>query len=144
VYAVAAEYISRVGAACELARLHIERWNASELEAVFATWDPDIVVRPDPYYPDSAELVGVDAARSFWLDQARYSGTGRLEIIEEHDLGERCLMRIRQHVDVPASGVQSSYEWSFLTTALDSSVVRIEFFIERDRGLVAAGLQERP
>ena len=129
--------------ASEFARLHIERWNASELEAVFATRDPDIVVRPDPYYPDSAELAGTRAARRFWLDQARYSGTGRLEIVEQHHLGDRCLMRICQHVDAPASGIQSSYEWSFLTTARDGRVVQIEFFIERDRGLAAAGLQEQ-
>jgi ketosteroid isomerase-like protein len=131
-----------VPGASELARLHDERWNASELEAVFATWDPDIVVRPDPYFPDSAELVGV--ARRFWQDNARYSGTGRLEILEEHDLGDRSLIRIRQHVDAPASGIQSSYEWSFLTTAREGRVVRIEFFIHRDRGMAAAGLQEQP
>src|SRR5437763_12917981 len=133
----------RVPGTIELARLHIERWNTSELDDVFATWDPDIVVRPDPYYPDSAELVGSEPARGFWLDQARYSGVGRMEIVEERDLGDRCLMRIRQYVDAPASGIQSSYEWSFLTTARQGRVVRIEFFIDRDRGLAAAGLQEQ-
>jgi hypothetical protein len=88
--------------------------------------------------------VGADAARRFWLDQVRYSGVGRLEIVEEHDLGDRCLMRIRQHVDAPASGIQSSYEWSFLTAARDGKVARIEFFIDRDRGLAAARLEEQP
>ena len=137
----------RVPGAIELARLHIERWNANQLDGVFAIWDPEIVVLPDPYFPDSAELVGVDAARRFWLDNARYSGAGgqgRLEIVEQHDLGDRCLMRVRQHVDAPASGIQSSYEWSFLTTARDGRVIRIEFFIDRDRGMTAAGLGARP
>jgi ketosteroid isomerase-like protein len=132
-----------VRGAVEFARLFIERWNASDLEAVFATWDPDIVVRPDPYFPDSAELVGLEPARRFWLDQARYSGVGRLEILEEHDLGSRCLMRIRQHGDAPASGIQSNYEWSFLTTVREGRVVCVEFFLDRDQGVAAAGLGGR-
>jgi hypothetical protein len=127
-----------VAGALELARLAIEQWNAGDLDAVYATWDPGLVVRPDPYFPDSGELVGIAAARRFWEWQRDIMGVGRLVIIEERDAGDRCLMRIRQHVEAPVSGVKDSYEWSFLTTARDGKVVRMEFFIDRDQGLSSA------
>ena len=130
--------------ASELARLSIERWNAGDLDAVYATWDPQIIVCPDPYYPDSGELLGAAAARRFWEDQRDFSGAGRLKILEERDLGDRCLMRIRQHIDAPASGVHGAYEWSYLVTAREGRVALVEFYIDRDAGLAAAGLAERP
>jgi ketosteroid isomerase-like protein len=130
--------------ASELARLSIERWNAGDLDAVYATWDPQVIVRPDPYYPDSGELLGAAAARRFWEDQRDFSGAGRLEILEERDLGDRCLMRIRQHIDAPASGVHGAYEWSYLVTARQGRVALVEFYIDREAGLAAAGLAERP
>src|ERR1043166_8546974 len=43
-------YICLVLGASELARLSIERWNAGDLDGVYATWDPQVIVRPDPYY----------------------------------------------------------------------------------------------
>ena len=130
--------------ASELARLSIERWNAGDLDGVYATWDPQVIVRPDPCYPDSGELLGAPAARRFWEDQRDFSGAGRLEILEERDLGDRCLMRIRQHIDAPASGVHGAYEWFYLVTARPGRVALLEFYIDRDAGLAAAGLAERP
>jgi ketosteroid isomerase-like protein len=52
-------------------------------------------------------------------------------------------MRIRQHGDAPASGIQSNYEWSFLTTVREGRVVCVEFFLDRDKGVAAAGLGGR-
>ena len=129
-----------MGPAAELARHGVERWNARDLDAVYATWDPEIVVRPDRYFPDSGEIVGKAAAQRFWEDQREFMGVGVMEILEEHDLGDRCLMRIRQHVDAPASGVRSAYEWSYLTTARAGKLVAVAFFIDRNEGLAAAGL----
>ena len=127
-------------AAVELARSAVERWNADDLDAVYADWHPELTVRPDPNFPDAGELVGAPAARRFFEDQRRFMGAGRLQILEEHDLGERCLVRIRQNVDAPASGVHSSYDWGLLMTARAGKVIRIEFFIGREQALRAAGV----
>jgi ketosteroid isomerase-like protein len=128
------------GEALTVARRGIDLWHAGDLEAVYRTWDPEIVIVPDPYFPDSAELVGKAAGRRFWESQRESMGLGRLEILEEYDLGDRCLMRVRQHVYAPASGVQGSYDWSYLTTVREGKVVRIEFDIDRGHGLEGAGL----
>ena len=124
----------------ELARSAVERWNADDLDAVYADWDPEIIVCPDSNFPDAGELFGVPAARRFFEDQREFMGAGRLEILEEHDLGERCLLRIRQNVDARASGVRSSYDWSLLTAARAGKIIRIEFFIDREQALAAAGV----
>jgi ketosteroid isomerase-like protein len=129
-----------IRAAIELAQSAVERWNAGDLDAVYADWDPEIIVRPDSNFPDTGELFGVPAARRFWEDQREFMGAGRLEILEEHELGERCLVRDRQKVDAPASDVSSSYDWSFLTTARTGKIIRIEFFIDREQALAAAGV----
>jgi ketosteroid isomerase-like protein len=126
--------------AIELGRSAGERWNADDLEAVYADWDPEIIMRPDPNFPDAGELVGVQAVRRFFEDQREFMGPGRAEILEEHDLGKRCLMRIRQNVEAPASGVHSSYDWSVLWTAPAGKIIRIEFFIDRKQALKAAGV----
>jgi ketosteroid isomerase-like protein len=128
--------------AAELARYSVERWNARDLPAVYATWDPAVVMRPDPYFPDSGVLVGIPAGRTFYEEQIEFMGAGRLEILEEDDLGDRCLLRIRQHVEAPASGIRSSYDWSIITTARDGRVVSIDFFIERASARTAAGLDD--
>ena len=126
--------------AVELARSAVERWNADDLEAIYADWDPEIIMRPDPNFPEAGELFGVSAVRRFFEDQRKFMGPGRVEILEEHDLGERCLMRIRQNVEAPASGVRSSYDWSLLSTAPAGKIIRIEFFIDREQALKAAGV----
>jgi hypothetical protein len=38
------------------ARRTVELWNSRDLEAVYEHWDSEIVIRPDPYFPESAEL----------------------------------------------------------------------------------------
>jgi ketosteroid isomerase-like protein len=128
--------------AAELARRALAGWNAHDLDTVFADWDTAIVVRPDRYYPDSEELVGRAAVRRFWEDQRDAMGYGQMDAVETHDLGDRCLSRVRQHVDT-RSGIRSSYEWSFLTTARAGKIVTIEFFLDRDHGLQAAGVIEQ-
>ena len=130
------------GEALKLARRGVEFWNSDNLKAVYELWHPDVVIRPDPYFPDSAELQGKAAGQRFWESQRQSMGLGLLEILEEHDLGDRCLMRIRQHVHAPASGVKGAYDWSFLAWVKDGKVTRYEVYIDRDRGLEAAGLSQ--
>jgi ketosteroid isomerase-like protein len=127
--------------AVTVARCNLERWNARDLDGIYRDLDPEIVLRPDPDFPDTGELVGKEAARRFWEDNRDFMGYGRLEILEAHDFGERCLVCVRQHIDAP-SGVRNSYDWSFLMTVRAGRVALIEFFLDRDRGISAAGLGE--
>ena len=128
--------------ALRVLRLGLDRWNADDFEGIYELWNPDVVVKPDPYFPDSEVLHGVAAARRFWQGQREAMGLGELEILEEHELGDdRCLARIRQHVRAPASGVESSYDWSVIMSVRAGKAISYEFFIDRDHGLAAAGLR---
>ena len=62
--------------ALELAHLLIDRWNAADLEAVYARFAPDVVVRPDPNFPDSNEIRGARGARAFWESNREAMGPG--------------------------------------------------------------------
>ena len=129
-----------MGEALTLTKRGFALWNAQDMDAIVEDWSNEIVVRPDPYFPDSDVRVGKEAARQFWQDQADAMGFGRIEVLEEHDLGIRCLIRIRQHVEARASGVEGSYDWSLLATVREGKLVMYEFFLDRERGRAAAGL----
>jgi ketosteroid isomerase-like protein len=135
----ACESVSMSSDALEVARRSVRFWNSGDLEAIYEDWDQDVIVVPDPYFPDSAELKGQEAGRRFWDSWTLSMGKGLVEILEEHDLDDRCMMRVRHHVRSP-SGVEGAYEWSLITSVRNGKVTRLEFYIDRERGLEAAGL----
>ena len=121
-----------------LARALIDKWNEGEMEAIYAVWDPDIVIRPDPDFPEGT-CFGREAAQRFWESNREMMGGGRLIIEEEHDLGDRCLVRIRQPVH-SRSGYEGAYSWSVIVTTRAQKVIMVEFFIDHDKALAALAL----
>jgi ketosteroid isomerase-like protein len=116
----------------------VERWNSGDFEAIWATFDPDIVIRPDPDWPEGVCL-GTEAAQRFWLSQREAMGLGRLSIEAEHDLGAACVVRINQPVH-SRSGFESAYSWSLVVTVRDGRAVMAEFFIDAERARRVLGL----
>ena len=99
----------------------------------------DIVVRPDPEFPEGV-CFGREAAQHFTERYFEAMGLGHLEIQEEHDLGSVCLSRINQQVHSP-SGIESAFAWSLIVTAREGKMIMIEFFIDHARALAALGLE---
>jgi ketosteroid isomerase-like protein len=124
--------------ALELVRRMIEAYNAGDLDVVYRLWDPDIVVRPDPEFPEGA-MFGQEAGRRFWESQIDAMGLVGVEVLDEHDLGRSCLTRVRQGVR-SRSGIEGSWDWSIVVTASEGRIVMIEFFIDAGRARRAAGL----
>jgi ketosteroid isomerase-like protein len=125
--------------ALEVAHLLIDGWNTGDLEAVYGKFAPDIVVRPDRSFPDANEIHGARGARAFWESNREAMGARELVIQEEIAAGDRCLMRIRQHVHARASGIEGTFDWSLLATVAEGKVVRAEFFIDHAEALAALG-----
>ena len=117
--------------ALALGRQMLEGWNTGHLELSFATFDPDIVIRPDPYWPEGV-FFGKESAQRFWESVRESLGGSAVTVEEEHDLGDRAFWRLQQPVH-SASGVESDYAWSFLLTARSGSVILVEFFIDDSR-----------
>ena len=109
----------------------LEGWNAGRFELIFATFDPGIVVRPDPNWPEGL-FFGTDSVQRFWQSVRENMGEGEMIVEEEHDLGDRAFWRLRQPVH-SASGVKGAFSWSFLVTARSGSVILVEFFIDDAR-----------
>ena len=80
------------------------------MDGIYDLWDDDIVVRPDPEFPEGV-CFGREAAQRFWESYREAMGLGHLEIQEEHNLGSVCLSRIHQPVQ-SRGGVESAFEWS--------------------------------
>jgi ketosteroid isomerase-like protein len=124
--------------ALALGRQMLEGWNSGSFELVFATFDPDIVVRPDANWPEGVYF-GRDSAERFWQSVRDNLGGSVVAVEEEHDLGDRSFWRVHQPVH-SASGVESGFSWSFLVTARSGSVILVEFFIDDARIRAELGL----
>jgi len=112
----------------------LEGWNAGNSALIFETFDQDIVVRPNPTWPEGT-FFGKESAERFWHGVREALGGSKVVVEEEHDLGDRALWRVHQPVH-SASGVEGGYSWSFLLTARSGRVILVEFFID-DAGIRA-------
>jgi hypothetical protein len=83
--------------ALQLNRAFVERWNDGDDAGVYDLWADDIVVRPDPEFPEGV-CFGREAAQHFYESYREGMGSGHIEIQEEHDLGSVCLSRINHSV----------------------------------------------
>ena len=126
--------------ALELARAMADAWNAEDPEAIYRLWDPDIVVRPDPGFPEGV-MHGEQAGRAFWQDTIDAMGLAGLEVLDELGLGRSALVRVRQGVH-SASGIESAWEWSMIVTAREGKVIMVEFFIDEELARRTAGVAD--
>jgi ketosteroid isomerase-like protein len=127
-----------MGEALDATRAMIDAWNEDRLEDIYGFWDPDIVVRPDPGFPEGAAF-GYEQARRFYEAQRDAFGRAGFTVVYEHDLGDRVLARIDQHV-ASRSGLEGEFHWSVITTVRDGKAIMIEFFLDEQKGLRAVGL----
>jgi ketosteroid isomerase-like protein len=125
--------------ALQLSRASVERWNDGDMAGIYDLWADDIVVRPDPEFPEGV-CFGRDAAQHFYESYREGMGLGHLAIQEEHNLGSVCLSRINHPVH-SRSGIESAFAWSLIVTAREGKMIMIEFFIDHARALVALGLE---
>src|SRR5690242_15228918 len=96
-------------------------WDAYE-----AVFDPDIVVRTDPSWPE--QFIHGRQAVIDWLRSVQESlGTDR-RIEDIMDLGDRVLIRWHWHMLGQRSGLEDDLRWSSITTYRDGRVVFIEMF----------------
>jgi ketosteroid isomerase-like protein len=132
--------VTRQATALELARAMAQAWNAEDPEAVYRLWDPDIVVRPDPEFPEGV-MHGERAGREFWQSTIDALGLAGVEILDELDLGRSALVRVRQGVR-SASGIEGTWEWSMIVTAREGKAIMIEFFIDAAAARRIAGVAD--
>jgi|SRR5271163_4720022 len=117
-----------------------DAFRCAEWDAVAATFDPDILVRADPRWPEP-RFYGREAYVTF-LRGAWEAWGPDFHVEEVVDLGDRVLTRSRWSIRGQHSGVAGEFRVSSISTFRDGRVVFTEFFIDHDQALKAVGLED--
>ena len=75
----------------EIVRASIAAYCRGDLDAALKDFDPDVVIRPDPNWPENRPSLGYDAARSLIGDIMAAFGTTETISEEMIDAGDRVL-----------------------------------------------------
>jgi ketosteroid isomerase-like protein len=108
-------------------------------DALQAFYDPHVVVRTDPRWPERV-FYGREAALA-WYQGLWESGGGDIRYEEILDLGDRALARARWVFHGQLSGVEGEQHTSVIYTFRDGRIILEEFFIEHGQALKALGLE---
>jgi ketosteroid isomerase-like protein len=122
-----------------------ETFNAGEIEASLALFDPDIewhtYIVPGP---GGGVYHGHDGVRELWSEAKRVFG-GFKNIPERlFDAGDRVVAFIRIEGVGAKSGVAVQARIAHVHTLRDGKVIRVESFEDRDEALQAAGIEPEP
>ena len=126
----------------EILRANNAVFNRDGLDAWLKAFDPFVVVRPDARWPESRPTFGRDAALAFFEDLIRTLGPGEAVIEDLTDAGDRIVSRFRIKVHGQGSDIEQDTVLSVIHTFRRGKVIMIEFFLDHEEALEAAGLRE--
>jgi ketosteroid isomerase-like protein len=130
----------------DLVRASVAAINRGDLDAALKDFDPYVVIRPDASWPENRPILGVDAAGSFFEDLMVTLGAGEtgLEtaIDDLIDAGDRVVLRYRARVHGQRSGIEDEVVFSQVVTFRRGKCVMLEYFLDHQEALEAAGLSE--
>jgi ketosteroid isomerase-like protein len=126
----------------ESVRTATAAWNRGDLDAFLKDVEPNVVIRPDPSWPESRLRLGSDAARSFFEDLTEMLGPAETVIDELVDAGDRVVCRFRTRVHGRQSAIEEEFVFTRVRTFRRGKTIMIEFFLDHQEALEAAGLRE--
>ena len=124
----------------EILRENIEAFRRGDWDAVAADWDPHVLVRTDPSWPEQF-IYGREAVID-WQRSAWESLGPEVRIEEIVDLGDRLLTRFCWNTRGQHSGIEQDLRWSQVNTYRDGCIVFAEYFLDHEQALKAVGLAE--
>jgi ketosteroid isomerase-like protein len=126
----------------EIVRASVAAYTRGDLDGVVKDFDPHVVIRPDARGPQTRPVLGGDAVRSFIGDLMATLGPGELVSMEMTDAGDRVVTRLRGRVHGQLSGIEDEVAFTNIHTFRRGKVVMLEYFIDHQEALEAAGLRE--
>ena len=103
-----------------------------------------VMVGPD-YLPQTLELSGPDGFREAWRDWTSPFESFRIEVERVIDAGERVVSLVHQVGKTKTGGVGIEASAAAVWTVRDGKLNRVEFHLDQEAALRAAGLSsERP
>ena len=124
----------------EILRENIKAFQRGDWDAVAADWDPHVLVRTDPSWPEQF-IYGREALID-WQRSAWESLGPEVRVEEIVDLGDRLLVRMCWNTRGQHSGIEQDLRWSQVSTYRDGRVVFSEYFLDHEQALQALGLEE--
>jgi uncharacterized protein len=107
--------------------------------------EPDlkvVMVGPD-YVSTQLEFNGLDGFRDAWRDWTSPFEAYRIEVEEMIDAGDRVVSLVAMTGTTRTGGAEITAPGAAVWTVVDGRVRRVEFHIDRDLALRAAGLEPR-
>ncbi len=104
--------------------------------------EPDfevVMVGPD-YLPQAAERAGPDGFQEAWLDWTSPFESFRIDLERVIDAGDRVVSLVRQTGRTKTGGVEIEASAGAVWTIRDGKLTRVEFHLDREAALRAAGL----
>jgi ketosteroid isomerase-like protein len=127
----------------DVVRGAVEAWNAGDMNSLRGFYDPDVVVRPFPDWPEAtSEFVGRDELfRVFTQIREPWDATDVLEVVGDFvTAGDRVIVRYRWKAE--GHGPPMNMEMTYAHVVRDGLIVEIEMFWDHDEALEALGLAE--
>ena len=132
------------GENAEVIRGAVEAWNAADMDRLRTFYDPEIVVRPLPDWPDApSEVTGGrdELMRVFAQIREPWDATDVLEILGDLvTAGDRVIARYRWKAE--GHGPPMSMEMTYVNVVRNGRIVEIEIFWDHAKALEAVGLSE--
>jgi ketosteroid isomerase-like protein len=111
------------------------------LERVYEFFDPEIVVKEDPRFPEAGTFRGPNEVRGYFARFTEQFDVFRFELDEVLDPGgDKVLVLFEIHGRGTGSGADFEARPGWLHTIRDGKVARIEAYLDRREALEAAGL----
>jgi ketosteroid isomerase-like protein len=131
----------------EVARRSLDAFNQSGVETIISGfYSPEIVFDFSPTdIPGLGVYRGYDEIRTFfeedWFGAFPFE-EWEVEVEELIDHGDQVIAMLRQRGRGGSSGAAAELEFASISTLRDGEIVRIEFYLGREKVLEAAGLRE--
>jgi ketosteroid isomerase-like protein len=105
------------------------------------TYDPNVVLRPDPRWPESSCIFGRDAVVDFFRALVDAGGSD-VHDEEVTDFGDRLIVRQRWNISGQRSGAEAVQHHTVIATFRAGRIILLEFFFDHTEALKAVGLEE--
>jgi ketosteroid isomerase-like protein len=120
-------------------RAGLEAFVRGDWDRLTALYDPDVVVRNDPSWPERV-ISGREAVIEWFRSAWELLGTEtRIEGVQ--DLGERVLVRVCWSVHGAHSGIEGDMRWSLVATLRDGHIALLEQFLDHEQAEKAASVE---
>jgi ketosteroid isomerase-like protein len=125
----------------EVVRNTFEAWNAGDMDRLRDLYDPDVIARAPPGWPEPGPFVGRDAVmRQFQLVREAFDEDS-LELVSDFAaIGDRVIVRAAWRMI--GRGPEGNMEWTLIYTVRGGLIFGLEYFWDHDDALKAAGLSE--